>query len=369
MGDDRFDVQSALEHHGHFVPGLVHLPPVNAFDRQHIEDDFVPVDGHFCRRNAQHGDLAAVAQVVDHVAEGRGVAGHFQTDVEALFHAELPLHLAELAGAHIQGHRGPQLPGQAQPIIVQIGNHDKASAGVSGDGRGHDADGAGAGDQHVLPQHGEGQRRVHRVAERVEDRLHVARNVRIVYPHVGHRQGEVFRESAGPVDADPLRVLAEMPPARQAVAAAAAHHVPFAADDVADVEVLDVRAGLGNRTDEFMADDHRHGDGLLRPGIPLVNVHVGAADSGPVHADENVVDPDRRPGGFLQPQTGFGFAFDQRLHGWSWPCANRKSQIAPRAQLSRPCRTASASLVSSNGFCRKFNPSSTEKPLPATWRL
>src|SRR5262245_25543405 len=45
MRDDRPDVEPALQHYGHLVPGFVHLPPINAFYREHIEDDFVPVNG------------------------------------------------------------------------------------------------------------------------------------------------------------------------------------------------------------------------------------------------------------------------------------------------------------------------------------
>src|SRR5438552_3845257 len=44
--NDRLDVQTALQHHRHLVPRLVHLAPVNALDRQHVEHNLVPVDRH-----------------------------------------------------------------------------------------------------------------------------------------------------------------------------------------------------------------------------------------------------------------------------------------------------------------------------------
>ena len=69
----------------------------------------------------------------------------------------------------------PILLRQLEAIGVDVGDHDVARPGVPDDRRGHDADRAGAGDQHVLAQHVELKGRVHRVAERVEDRLHVAR--------------------------------------------------------------------------------------------------------------------------------------------------------------------------------------------------
>ena len=78
----------------------------------------------------------------------------------------------------------------------------------------------------------------------------------------------------------PERVRAEMAAAGQAVAAASADDVAFAADDVAGLKIGDVGADLDDFADEFVADDHRHGDGLLRPLVPLVDVQVGAADAG-----------------------------------------------------------------------------------------
>src|SRR5436190_1319041 len=43
--DDRLDVEAALQHHGHLVPGFVHLAAVDSFDGEHVEHDFIPIDG------------------------------------------------------------------------------------------------------------------------------------------------------------------------------------------------------------------------------------------------------------------------------------------------------------------------------------
>jgi hypothetical protein len=32
MRNHRLDVQATLQHHGHLIPGLEHLSPVNSFD-------------------------------------------------------------------------------------------------------------------------------------------------------------------------------------------------------------------------------------------------------------------------------------------------------------------------------------------------
>ena len=44
MSYNRADIEPALQHHSHFVPGLVHLAAVDALDRQHLENDLVPLD-------------------------------------------------------------------------------------------------------------------------------------------------------------------------------------------------------------------------------------------------------------------------------------------------------------------------------------
>src|SRR5205823_7963652 len=69
--DQRRNIQPAFEHHGHLVPGLVHLASVNTLYGKHAENYLVPVDGHFFRRNAEHGDLRTVTHVVEHLAKGR----------------------------------------------------------------------------------------------------------------------------------------------------------------------------------------------------------------------------------------------------------------------------------------------------------
>src|SRR5262249_11305075 len=95
--------------------------------------------------------------------------------------------------------------------------------------------------------------------------------------------------------------------------APAAHDVPFPGDEFTGFEIVDVRADLNDPADEFMADDHRHGNGAASPVVPVVDVGVRAADSGSKDADQDVVDSD---GGLLnisQPQTRLGMGFRQRF--------------------------------------------------------
>ena len=197
----------------------------------------------------------------------------------------------------------PIAPGELEPVGVHVGDDDVARAGVAHDGGRHDADRAGARDQDVLAQHGERERRVHGVAVGIEDRGDVQVDAGRVLPDVRHGQRDELGERPRAVDADALRVRAQVAAARHAVAAAAAHEVPLAADDVARREVVHVRADLDDLARELMADDHRHRDGALRPGIPGADVQIGAADARAQHADQHVVDADLGLGRVDQPDA------------------------------------------------------------------
>ena len=56
-------------------------------------------------------------------------------------------------------------------------------------------------------------------------------------------------------------------------------------------------------------DHQRHGDGLLRPGVPVVDVHVGAADAGPQDLDQHVVDADLGTGTSSSQRPSSAFLF------------------------------------------------------------
>ena len=93
------------------------------------------------RQDAEHGDLAAVAHVGEHVAEGVRVARHLQPDVEAFLHAQLLLRVGDRCRcATSSASVGAHLAGQVQPVGVDVGDDDVAGAGVPGDGGRHDAD-------------------------------------------------------------------------------------------------------------------------------------------------------------------------------------------------------------------------------------
>ncbi len=159
------------------------------------------------------------------------------------------------------------------------------------------------------PSTGNEQRGVDGVSEWIEDGGHVQIDVFLVAPDVGHRHGDVVGERAGPIHAHALGVRAEMAAASETIAAAAAHHVSFAADDVAGVKVVDVRSGGDDFADEFVADHQRNRDRALRPGVPVVDVQVSSTNTYTSYANQHVVDTDDGVRNFFEPQSRLSFAF------------------------------------------------------------
>src|SRR5262249_33667618 len=104
-------------------------------------------------------------------------------------------------------------------------------------------------------------------------------------------------------------------PAGKTISAAAAHDVAFTADHVAYVEVGHIGADLDNAAHELVSDHHGDGYGFLRPGVPFVNVQVGAANAGAQNFDKHVIDAAGGHGNFVQPQADVGFLLNQSPHG------------------------------------------------------
>ena len=72
---------------------------------------------------------------------------------------------------------------------------------------------------------------------------------------------------------------------------------------------------VGTPPDELMAHDHRHRDRPPRPGVPFVDVQIGATDAGAIDADEYVIDAADGLGHIAEGEAGFGFRFDEGFHG------------------------------------------------------
>src|SRR5205085_7413730 len=131
----------------------------------------------------------------------------------------------------------------------------------------------------------------------------------IVTPDIAHGERDVFGECPGAVDAHTLCMSTEMTTPSETVPAAAAHHVPFAADDLAGMKINHVGANSDDFSDEFVSNRHRNWDGGARPIVPVVDVDVSAADSCVSDADQNVVDANGGFGDIFEPQSRRGLAF------------------------------------------------------------
>jgi hypothetical protein len=309
MGDDLRDVEAALEHDCHLVPGLVHLATINAADGQLVEDDLVPIDGDVFRWDAEHGDLCTVAHVGEHLAECVGVAGHFETDVEALVHVELLLDFFEGRGAGIDRLGDADFVRQVAAVLVGVGDDDVTCSGVAGYGCGHDADGARAGDEDIFSENGKGERGVDGIAEGVEDGGDLMGDAGRVTPDVGHGEDDVLGEGAITVDSDSERVGAEVAAAGETVAATSADDVAFAADELADGEIGDIGADGYDFADELVSDHETLTDGGFSPGVPVVDMEIGATDASVKNANLDVVDAHLWLGYVLEPKTALVTVF------------------------------------------------------------
>jgi hypothetical protein len=106
-----------------------------------------------------------------------------------------------------------------------------------------------------------------------------------------------------------------MPAAGETVAAAAADDMPFGTYDVSGAETRYVGPGFDDLPHELMAHDQWHLNRLPGPGVPFINVKVGAADPGAVHPNQDIVDADFRFRNAIQPKTRPRFSLYQSLHG------------------------------------------------------
>src|SRR5674476_871876 len=130
------DVEPGLEHHRHLVPGLVHLPAVDAAERQHLEDDLIDIQRDLRGGDPEDRDAPAVGHAGDRGAERGGVAGHLQGDVEPLRHPQPRRDVAEVALARVDRDRGPHPHRDCAADRVRLGDRDVARPGVADDRRG-----------------------------------------------------------------------------------------------------------------------------------------------------------------------------------------------------------------------------------------
>ena len=154
-----------------------------------------------------------------------------------------------------------------------------------------------------------------RVAERIEDRAELVVDVVGQGHDVERRHPHIFGEGARDIDADAARLGIEMiaPAARRP--APHADDVALARHALADLEMPHVGAEFGDLARIFVADRHRRRDRLLRPLVPVEDMHVGAADAGLVHLHEHVIGADLGDRLLFEPKARLRLFLDEGAHG------------------------------------------------------
>ena len=119
--------------------------------------------------------------------------------------------------------------------------------------------------------------------------------------------------------------------------------MPLGTDNLAGVEIPDVGADLDDAADKLVTDDQRHRDRPPRPGVPFVDVQIGAADAGAQNLDEDIVDADgfgtgasssHRPGSdFFLMRAGMVFMTGSFGDFVAEDCINAEQPFAERSLL------------------------------------
>lgn len=152
------------------------------------------------------------------------------------------------------------------------------------------------------------------ISERIEDTSNFDVYARIVMPDIRHGKADVLGEASRTIHADAAGMGTQVTPARETVAAPSANYVTFSADKLARKEVRHIRSDCRDFANKLMADHHGNRDSFARPGIPLVNVHVGAADGGAPNPNQNIVNPNLRDGNLSEGQPRLRTALHKGLH-------------------------------------------------------
>src|SRR5258708_18405053 len=172
----------------------------------------------------------------------------------------------------------------------------------------------------------------------METGKHVEWDRRIGVPTVVLRNGGDVGPGTGPFPPDALRVRTKMTSASETIAAMSARDVPFADDEIAFRKTFHVIAGKIDNSNKFVSDGHRHGNRLLRPRVPVVNVDVRSTDRCLQNADENVVAADFWNWNCFEPKSRLGLSLNDGLH-----------RLLHKSKLS-------TDFTDSHGFVRNGNP-------------
>ena len=264
---------------------------------------------------AEQRDIGAVPCILERGADCRAISAHLEHRIGALAVERLApaRHPRLIAG--IEHQVGLQLSGQLGAVGVGLLYRDRAGAVAAGDGDSEQADGPGTNDQHIAAADTDRRHGVHGVADWIEHRRVAIRHIAMNLPNVGRRDRNGLGKTARSVDADDLRLGAEMGAPGAALHAMPASDVAFARDTIALVEVADAGADGDDVADELMAHGQRRPHTPGRPRVPMVDVEVGAADAGVPDRDGDLTEAGRRRlGDLVVPDTALRAFFRDSEH-------------------------------------------------------
>ena len=159
---------------------------------------------------------------------------------------------------------------------------------------------------------------MYRISEWVKEGGHIIRNIVGNRKCIKRRNTEIFGKRRPSVHTNTVRITTQVPTPSPTIPTVPTRDVAFTRHPLPDLEASNMAADLGNLSDEFMADNHRHWDGTLRPLIPFVDVDIRSADGRLANLDEEVIRTDLRFRYILHPDANFRFGFHQGFH-WITP--------------------------------------------------
>ena len=118
------------------------------------------------------------------------------------------------------------------------------------------------------------------------------------------------------MDAQDAHVLAHVGAAGAALVARPIDDVRLGGDSLANRDARRARSARDDDAGHLMAEDHRRrAEVVLCPGIPALDVNVGAAHARGMHADQDLARAGLGNGYLAQRRTRRGSLLDQREHG------------------------------------------------------
>ena len=281
MSDHRLEVQlSGGQQRLHLKPRLEHLAAIDALHRGAFENNVAgKIKLEWARGDAEQRSAAAGAQQRETQPHGLGMTRHFEQNVDAGAPCGFENLFLHVIGRGIEGKVRAHLKSHAPAMRVYLrGEHARRSARFGHRNR-EQPNRATAGDGDGFRGNRPRQHRVHRVAQRVEQRSVVVRDRRRELPDIRFGNDGIAGESAVGVHAQDADVLAHM------------------------------------SQSEFVPRNQRRMNAPLGPRIPVVDVQIGSADTRGLHAHQHFAGTGAGNRYLAQFDAGRGLGLHNGLHG------------------------------------------------------